>query len=86
MREPRRATTLEVLDSEVPNAIRAGATPVFVGGADIDYLCGMCGSELCVGMRNGDLAGIVFVCTCGATNLVPLSDWTDVTALAATGT
>jgi len=86
MRELRRAAILELLDSEAPNAIRAGASPVFFGDADIDYLCGRCGSELCVGMRAGDLAGIVFVCACGATNLVPASAGPDGPALSATGT
>ena len=85
MQEPHRATTLELLDNEVPNAIRARGAPVFIGDASVDYLCGMCGGPLCVGMRDGDLAGIVFVCGCGATNLVPLSAWPDRTARAATG-
>jgi hypothetical protein len=86
MREPRRVAMLELLDDEVPNAIRAGAAPVFFGDAGIDYLCGMCGSELCLGMRDGALAGMVFVCSCGATNLVPVSACPDGPTLAAAGT
>ncbi len=71
MSTPRRTFTLLVLHNEVKNAIRASGEPVFVGDAGVDYLCGVCGVQLCVGMREGDLAGLAFTCACGASNLVP---------------
>ena len=65
-----RAKKLMLLDDEVAYAIRTSGRPVFTGDAAIDYLCGACGAPLCVGMKDGDLAGIVFVCGCGAYNRV----------------
>jgi hypothetical protein len=66
----RKTMQLLLLHNEVRNAIRASGRPVFVGDADVDYVCGACGSALCVGMREGDLAGLAFVCGCGRTNRV----------------
>jgi hypothetical protein len=75
MRDHRKTVRLLPLEHEVPNAIRASADrPVFVGDASVDYACGVCGSALCVGMRDGDLAGLAFVCTCGSANLVPITE------------
>jgi hypothetical protein len=71
MAPARRKFTLLVLHNQVKNAIRACGEPVFVGDAGVDYLCGVCGVPLCVGMREGDLAGLAFRCACGASNLVP---------------
>ncbi len=71
MASARRTFTLLVLHNQVKNAIRACGEPVFVGDAALDYLCGVCGVPLCVGMRDGDLAGLAFRCACGASNLVP---------------
>lgn len=71
MLNKHRAKTLVLLYNEVANAIRASGGPVFIGDAAIDYLCGACGAPLCVGMKDGDLAGIVFICGCGAYNRVP---------------
>jgi hypothetical protein len=71
MRNQRRAIPLQVLPGETRNAIRARGAPVFTGDAGVDYVCGRCGISLCVGMREGDLAGIAFTCSCGASNLVP---------------
>ncbi len=72
MRNERRVVQLQVLPGETRNAIRAMGDPVFLGDAGVDYVCGRCGVPLCVGMREGDLAGIAFTCACGAPNLVPL--------------
>ena len=74
MPTPRRSFTLLVLHNQVRNAIRASGEPVFVGDAGVDYLCGVCGVQLCVGMREGDLAGLAFTCACGASNLVPWAE------------
>jgi hypothetical protein len=71
MRNERRAIPLQLLPGETRNAIRAMGDPVFIGDAGVDYVCGLCGAPLCVGMREGDLAGIAFTCSCGASNLVP---------------
>jgi hypothetical protein len=72
MRNERRVMALQILPGETRNAIRAmSAAPVFVGDAGLDYICGSCGTPLCQGMREGDLAGIAFTCSCGASNLVP---------------
>jgi len=71
MLDSHRVTRLLLLDNEVPHAIRAGDRAVFTGDASVDYVCGSCGAPLCVGMRDGDLVGIVFICKCGACNRVP---------------
>ncbi len=71
MLHERKSVPLMLLESEVEHAIRVSRTPVFIGMADVDYSCGACGVTLCVGMREGDLAGLAFTCGCGASNLVP---------------
>jgi hypothetical protein len=71
MRNERREIPLQVLPGETSSAIRATGSPVFIGDAGVDYVCGSCGTPLCVGMREGALAGIAFTCACGATNRVP---------------
>lgn len=71
MAKVRKAFTLLVLHNQVKNAIQAHGEPVFIGDAGVDYVCGVCGVQLCVGMREGDLAGLAFTCACGASNLVP---------------
>ncbi len=72
MRNQKKTIPLLLLQGEVKNAIRAKGDPVFIGDAGVDYVCGLCGVPLCVGMREGDLAGLAFTCACGAPNLVPL--------------
>ena len=72
MRNERKTLRLMPLESDVPNAIRASGSPVFIGDAGVDYVCGTCGAALCVGMRDGDLAGLAFTCACGSANLVPI--------------
>lgn len=74
MHTSRRKVTLTLLHNHVKNAIRAAGEPVFVGDASVDYVCGSCGVPLCVGMREGDLAGLAFTCACGASSRVPWSD------------
>lgn len=71
MKGTRRTVTLVLLHNDVRDAIRAAVDPVFVGDASVDYVCGWCGVPLCVGMREGDLAGLAFRCACGATSRVP---------------
>jgi hypothetical protein len=73
MGHDRKRISLMLLSNEVRHSIRVLRLPVFVGTADIDYSCGACGATLCAGMREGDLAGLAFTCTCGASNLVPLA-------------
>lgn len=53
-------------------ATRSGA-PLFTGNGLIDYACGGCGAVLCQRMRSGQLAGMVFRCSCGELNRVPAS-------------
>ncbi len=70
-RKTHKVVTLPVVESEVKHAIRAAGEPVFIGDAQVDYLCGACETPLCIGMREGDLAGLAFTCGCGACNVVP---------------
>ncbi len=71
MQKHRKTMRLVLLHNEVANAIRAFGRPVFIGDAEVDYLCGACATRLCVGMREGDLAGLAFICGCGWSNRVP---------------
>jgi hypothetical protein len=70
----RKTVTLMLLHNRVKDAIRAHGEPVFVGDSSVDYVCGSCGVPLCVGMREGDLAGLAFTCECGASSRVPWPD------------
>jgi hypothetical protein len=71
MRSRNRALNLVVLHNKVAHAIAAVDGAVFVGDGDIDYLCGACGSALSTGMRDGDMAGLAFICGCGWSSRVP---------------
>jgi hypothetical protein len=71
MRSRNRALSLVVLQNEVANAIAVRNGAVFVGGGDLDYLCGACGSPLSTGMHDGEMAGLAFICGCGWSSRVP---------------
>jgi hypothetical protein len=45
--------------------------PLFMGEGDIDYSCARCHQVVCEGMSDGELAGVVVRCSCGAVNSIP---------------
>jgi len=71
---PRKQRLEVVTDHDrrsMPMAASRSGAPLFTGNGLVDYACGGCAAVLCRRMRSGQLAGMVFRCSCGALNRVP---------------
>ncbi len=51
--------------------VRRGGGALYRGHGHADYVCGSCGSLLCIGVRPGMFRSLAFACLCGAVNQVP---------------
>jgi hypothetical protein len=76
MHKDRERLVLEVVERDLSRGFavpaREDGSPAFRGCGPTDYACGHCGSLLVIGVRQGAFENLVFRCSCGAMNRVPV--------------